>query len=293
MSSTTTPSRPFRRLLAALLAMALAIGAGATAVTASPAAGRPNTGPKPTVVLVHGGWDNSTGWNAVVERLVRSGYPVIAPANPLRSLASDAEYVSSILDTIEGPIVLVGHSYGGAVITNAAVGHDNVEALVYIAGFAPDTGESLFQLVTMNPGSEIGPGTLITRPYPLPDGTQGIDLYLTREGLGPRSPPTSPARSPTRCTPPSGPSPRRPSGAPRVRPPGRRSRRGTSWRPRTGRSRRPLSGSWPSGPVRTPAKSKLRTCRRSPSQTPPCRSSRQPLTPSADQHHPTPSHPRA
>ena len=164
--------------------MALAIGAGATAVTASPAAGRPNTGPKPTVVLVHGGWDNSTGWNAVVERLVRSGYPVIAPANPLRSLASDAEYVSSILDTIEGPVVLVGHSYGGAVITNAAVGHDNVEALVYIAGFAPAAGESLFQLVTMNPGSEIGPGTLITRPYPLPDGSQGIDLYLTREGLG-------------------------------------------------------------------------------------------------------------
>ena len=80
--------------------------------------------------------------------------------------------------------MLVGHSYGGAVITNAAVGHDNVEALVYIAGFAPDEGESLLQLVTMNPGSEIGPDTLITRPYPLPDGSQGIDLYLTREGLG-------------------------------------------------------------------------------------------------------------
>ena len=80
--------------------------------------------------------------------------------------------------------MLVGHSYGGAVITNAAVGHDNVEALVYIAGFAPDAGESLVQLVTMNPGSEIGPSTLITRPYPLPDGTQGTDLYLTREGLG-------------------------------------------------------------------------------------------------------------
>jgi pimeloyl-ACP methyl ester carboxylesterase len=184
MPSTTTTGRPRRRLLAAVLAMALAVGAGATAVTASPAAGGPNSGPKPTVVLVHGGWDNSTGWNAVVERLVRSGYPVIAPANPLRSLDSDAEYVSSILDTIEGPVVLVGHSYGGAVITNAAVGHDNVEALVYIAGFAPAAGESLFQLVTMNPGSEIGPGTLITRPYPLPDGTQGTDLYLTREGLG-------------------------------------------------------------------------------------------------------------
>jgi len=138
---------------------------------------------KPTIVLVHGGWDNSTGWNAVIAKLQKSGFDVIAPANPLRSLASDAAYVSSVLDTIEGPIVLVGHSYGGAVITNAAIGHGNVKALVYIAAFAPDVGESLFQLVTMNPGSQIGPATLITRPYPLPNGGQGIDLYLTREGV--------------------------------------------------------------------------------------------------------------
>jgi len=141
------------------------------------------TGTLPTIVLVHGGWDNSTGWNAVVEGLQQRGYPVIAPANPLRELASDAAYVSSILDTIAGPVVLVGHSYGGAVITNAAVGHSNVKALVYIAGFAPDEGESLVQLVTMNPGSEIGPSTLITRPYPLAGGGEGIDLYLTREGV--------------------------------------------------------------------------------------------------------------
>ena len=138
---------------------------------------------KPTIVLVHGGWDNSTGWNAVIAKLQKSGFDVIAPANPLRSLASDAAYVSSVLDTIEGPIVLVGHSYGGAVITNAALGHENVKALVYIAAFAPDVGESLFQLVTMNPGSQIGPATLITRPYPLPGGGEGTDLYLTREGV--------------------------------------------------------------------------------------------------------------
>jgi pimeloyl-ACP methyl ester carboxylesterase len=141
------------------------------------------TSPKPTIVLVHGGWDNSTGWNAVVAKLQKSGFDVIAPANPLRTLASDAAYVSSVLDTIEGPIVLVGHSYGGAVITNAALGHENVKALVYIAAFAPDVGESLFQLVTMNPGSQIGPATLITRPYPLPGGGEGTDLYLTREGV--------------------------------------------------------------------------------------------------------------
>jgi len=142
-----------------------------------------NASSKPTIVLVHGGWDNSTGWNAVVAKLQKSGFDVIAPAIPLRDLASDSAYVSSVLDTIEGPFVLVGHSYGGAVITNAAMGHGNVKALVYIAAFAPDEGESLFQLVTMNPGSQIGPGTLIARPYPLPNGGEGIDLYLTREGV--------------------------------------------------------------------------------------------------------------
>jgi pimeloyl-ACP methyl ester carboxylesterase len=109
--------------------------------------------------LVHGGWDNSSGWNAVIEKLQRSGYPVLAPANPLRGLVSDAAYVSSVLDTIQGAVVLVGHSYGGAVITNAAVGHTNVKALAYIAAFAPEQGESLVQLVTMNSGSEIGPSS--------------------------------------------------------------------------------------------------------------------------------------
>jgi pimeloyl-ACP methyl ester carboxylesterase len=181
MSSFSQLSTASRRLaigVVALVALLLGLGTAALAFDS-----RSDGSPKPTVVLVHGGWDNSTGWNAVVEKLQKRGYPVIAPANPLRDLTSDAEYVSSVLDTIEGPVVLVGHSYGGAVITNAAVGHANVEALVYIAGFAPDEGESLVQLVSMNPGSEIGPETLITRPYPLPDGSEGIDLYLTRDGL--------------------------------------------------------------------------------------------------------------
>ena len=97
-------------------------------------------------MLVHGGWADSSGWNAQIATLQKRGYPVIAPANPLRGLASDAAYIHSVLTTIEGPIVLVGHSYGGAVISNAAVDVPNVEALVYIAGFAPDAGESLVQL---------------------------------------------------------------------------------------------------------------------------------------------------
>ncbi|MEY2566683.1 MAG: hypothetical protein QOE35_1212 [Actinomycetota bacterium] len=171
-----------RRLIAGLVAvLALSLGLGAVALASPGGSSEPS--PKPTVVLVHGGWDNSSGWNAVVEKLQRRGYPVIAPANPLRGLASDSAYISSVLATIEGPIVLVGHSYGGAVITNAAVGHDNVDALVYIAGFAPDEGESLVKLVTMNPGSQIGPPTLITRPYPLAGGGEGVDLYLKRDAV--------------------------------------------------------------------------------------------------------------
>jgi pimeloyl-ACP methyl ester carboxylesterase len=171
--------------LGVILALAVSLTASAFAASGNTRSqsSTTGTGSKPTVVLVHGGWDNSTGWNAVIAKLQERGFDVLAPANPLRDLASDSAYISSVLDTIKGPIVLVGHSYGGAVITNAAVGHGNVKALVYIAGFAPDEGESLVQLVTMNPGSEIGPTTLVTRPYPLPDGGEGTDLYLTLKGI--------------------------------------------------------------------------------------------------------------
>lgn len=136
------------------------------------------SGAKPTIVFVHGGWADSSGWNAEIAAFQREGYPVIAPANPLRGLSSDAAYLRSVLQTIDGPIVLVGHSYGGAVISNAAVGVPNVEALVYIAAFAPDAGESLAQLVTKYPGTQITPDALIERPYPSADGGQGVDLYL-------------------------------------------------------------------------------------------------------------------
>jgi pimeloyl-ACP methyl ester carboxylesterase len=156
------------------LALLLSGGPASGSVTHPPT----STHAKPTVVLVHGGWADSSGWNGEISRLQDAGYPVIAPANPLRGLSSDAAYVRSVLQTISGPIVLVGHSYGGAVITNAAVGVPNVKALVYIAAFAPDTGESLAQLVTMNPGTRITPDALLERPYPLPDGSSGTDLYI-------------------------------------------------------------------------------------------------------------------
>jgi len=181
-SNIHTPSLG-RRLVSAIAILVTTVLGLATVTGAAGASAETGAEAKPTIVLVHGGWADSSGWNAEVDSLHEQGYPVVAPANPLRGLESDAAYLRSVLTTIDGPIVLVGHSYGGAVITNSAVGIPNVVALVYIAGFAPDTGESLVQLVTMNPGSEIGPDTLIPRPYPLPGGGEGTDLYLTPEGF--------------------------------------------------------------------------------------------------------------
>lgn len=132
---------------------------------------------KPTVVLVHGGFADGSNWNGVVDRLQKDGYPVVAPANPLRGIPNDSAYISSVLKSVKGPIVLVGHSYGGAVITNAAAGNPDVKALVYIAAFVPDKGEKLGELIAKYPGSEIQ-AALNPVPYPNPDGSTGTDLYL-------------------------------------------------------------------------------------------------------------------
>jgi pimeloyl-ACP methyl ester carboxylesterase len=138
---------------------------------------------KPTVVLVHGAFADASSLNGVIHRLQQAGYPVLAPANPLRGVASDAAYIASILDTLSGPIVLVGHSYGGAVITNAAANHPGVSALVYLAAFAPDQDEDGLTMVSRFPGSQVVPpgqpgATLIGRPAPLLTGGTGIDLYI-------------------------------------------------------------------------------------------------------------------
>jgi pimeloyl-ACP methyl ester carboxylesterase len=133
--------------------------------------------PKPTVVLVHGGFADGSSWNGVIARLEQAGYPVVVPANPLRGLPTDVAYLSSFLDSVKGPIVLVGHSYGGAIITAAAVGHLNVKALVYVAAFVPDKGEQLGQLIQKFPGSEIQ-AALNPVPFTNADGTTGSDLYL-------------------------------------------------------------------------------------------------------------------
>lgn len=131
---------------------------------------------KPTIVLVHGAFAESSSFNGVISKLLDEGYPVLAAANPLRGVKADADYLSSVLDGVEGPIVLAGHSYGGTVMTNAATGKDRVTALVYIAGFAPDQGESAADLSGRYPGGTLGE-TLVA--FQLPDG--GTDLYIDQD----------------------------------------------------------------------------------------------------------------
>jgi pimeloyl-ACP methyl ester carboxylesterase len=131
---------------------------------------------KPTIVLVHGAFADASGFGAVTDRLQRRGYTVISPANPLRGPASDAASVASVLETIHGPIVLVAHSYGGAVITEAASQVGNVKALVYLNALALDEGESNFDITGRFPNDFIG--ALLPRPFTQPDGTQGTDFYV-------------------------------------------------------------------------------------------------------------------
>jgi pimeloyl-ACP methyl ester carboxylesterase len=160
--------------------VAFLVGLSALVAVTMPGASTPavalDSGTKPTIVLVHGAFADASGWDAVIDGLSRGGYRVIAPANPLRSLSSDADYLASVLATIPGPVVLVGHSYGGAVITNAATHAPNVKALVYIAAFAPDRGETAFGLIGAFPGSAL-PLALKLRPYRA-GGDQGIDGYI-------------------------------------------------------------------------------------------------------------------
>ncbi|ALG07026.1 alpha/beta fold hydrolase [Kibdelosporangium phytohabitans] len=159
--------------LAVLGAVAAIASAGVVPLAASAA---PTKDPKPTIVLVHGAFAESASWNGVIARLRQRGYPVIAAANPLRSLEGDIAYLRQVLAGIHGPIVLAGHSYGGMVISGAAAGNPQVEALAYIAAFAPETGESALELSNKFPGSILGP-TLDANP--LGDGTN--DLTIKQE----------------------------------------------------------------------------------------------------------------
>jgi pimeloyl-ACP methyl ester carboxylesterase len=126
----------------------------------------PSGGPKPTIVLEHGAWANTASWDAVIQRLQADGYTVEAPPNPLQGLPYDSAYLADFLHSISGPIILVGHSYGGAVITNAATGDSQVKALVYVDAFAPAQGQTLAQLLAAYPGSCAVPANLTVVPFP-------------------------------------------------------------------------------------------------------------------------------
>lgn len=146
--------------------LALAMGLLASAAQAQPS--------KPTVVLVHGAFADSSSWNGVISILKRDGYQVIAAANPLRGVRADAAVIADVVKSVDGPVVLVGHSYGGSVISEAGEGRPNVKALVYVAAFAPEAGETALGLTGKFPGSTLG-GALAPA-VGLSSG--GADLYI-------------------------------------------------------------------------------------------------------------------
>ncbi|MGQ0678191.1 MAG: alpha/beta fold hydrolase [Actinomycetota bacterium] len=160
-----TPNRPERRatvalglLLCALMTMLVPLGAAQAAT-------------KPTVVLAHGAWSTPASWDRIAPRLRSLGFPVVTPTNGLRSLGADVAGLTGVLAGIRGPIVVVGHSYGGSVMTNAAANNPNVKALIYVAALAPDINESLLGLLLSQPGTR-----LLT--------ALETELFLNSEGIG-------------------------------------------------------------------------------------------------------------
>jgi pimeloyl-ACP methyl ester carboxylesterase len=178
---------PPRRLRLVILALAMAAAAliiplsqTASAHPTTPAAA--STGPKPTIVLEHGAWADTSSWNGVIKRLQADGYTVYAPPNPLQGLTYDSTFLADFLHSISGPIVLVGHSYGGAVITNAATGDPQVKALVYVDAFEPAQGQTLAELLASVPGTCAVPANLNVVPFPgAPSGVG--DAYITQSAF--------------------------------------------------------------------------------------------------------------
>ncbi|WP_394841729.1 alpha/beta hydrolase [Pendulispora brunnea] len=178
--------KPVSAIATVLMLGAAAIGCATTpppAAQAETTSQRTVDPSKPTVVLVHGAFADSSSWNGVVSRLQQRGYPVIAPANQLRGVETDAASVKSVLKSVTGPIVLVGHSYGGVVISQAAKDEPSVKALVYIAAFIPEAGESAVDLATKYPGAKFSPATLRSVKYTMADGKEGSDTYIRTEAF--------------------------------------------------------------------------------------------------------------
>jgi pimeloyl-ACP methyl ester carboxylesterase len=198
MRISNVPRLTAPRLAAAGVSLAIAgtllgvgVASSATAATAAPATTAATTAShapsssaaavKPTIVLVHGAWADSSSWNAVIEELQSRGYTVDAPPNPLRGVSADSAYLSDFLSTISGPIILVGHSYGGFVITNAATGNAQVKALVYDDAFIPAAGDTPGTLSGAEPGSCLAvadPSTVLNF-VPFPGAAAGdADVYV-------------------------------------------------------------------------------------------------------------------
>jgi pimeloyl-ACP methyl ester carboxylesterase len=173
--STRAPALTRPRVLIGIFVALLALVAVMLPVSRS--YGSPGSGPKPSIVLIHGAFADASGWADVTKKLQHKGYTVYAPANPLRGLTADADYIRTYLSTIPGPLVLVGHSYGGAVITNAATGNPNVKALVYIAAFALDEGETVGFANTLGGGTTDLGSHIVVRPFP-GSGAQDGDAYI-------------------------------------------------------------------------------------------------------------------
>jgi pimeloyl-ACP methyl ester carboxylesterase len=141
-----------------------------------------STADRPTIVLVHGAFADASSWNGVIPLLQQQGYTVIAPPNPLRGVTFDSDYIASVLGQIDGPILLVGHSYGGAVITNAATDAPNVLGLVYVAAFAPDGGERLGEVAPDSKDSVLNT-VLVPHRYPAGDGKTATEFSIDPAGF--------------------------------------------------------------------------------------------------------------
>jgi pimeloyl-ACP methyl ester carboxylesterase len=180
-----SPARTTLVFAAAIIA--LSATTAAVGINASAADDMPPNQPKPTIVIEHGAWADGSSFDGVVRRLQHDGYTVDVPPNPLRGLANDSATLADFLQKVSGPIVLVGHSYGGMVITDAATGNPQVKALVYDDAYVPAAGETLLQLTSAQPGSCLGfnPANVFN-PVSYPGAVGGdVDLYVKAGADGP------------------------------------------------------------------------------------------------------------
>ncbi|HEY3674979.1 MAG TPA: alpha/beta hydrolase [Candidatus Tumulicola sp.] len=174
-------TNPFANTAKLVLAATI-VGAASARVGVASAQTINNSQAKPTIVLVHGAFADASSWNGEVALLQNDGYTVIAPPNELRGIANDAKSVASLLASIKGPIVLVGHSYGGPVIESAAAGNANVKALVFVSAYALDAGESVAGLGEKFPDTQLTPAVLTKVPFDN-QGHQDLDLYVNTDAF--------------------------------------------------------------------------------------------------------------